>query len=283
MYKGITFAVALLLFALAFYTPRAEARESTIQRIAQPCTDVAGVVLRVAGRLFASPMSVFGYLTGELIGRSDVYSANILTRTAWNGAMTLLSFLLSVVFFLLSPVPLILLILAYATYLLLNLSFQLLSACGGGCSICCIILPPWILDLPLMLFLLGIFILLYLLSVILMLVSIPFGFVLFISLILVGVILTPLNCIGACLSFPFFAVIHLVYEFLGFRPIFKIFSPYIVDIINLLTSIAAHFPISNYAWHKCYNGLLRGSSISPFVRNYFEFVGKNIWTRYPQF
>lgn len=280
MYKGITFAVALLLFALAFYTPRAEARESTIQRIAQPCTDVAGVVLRVAGRLFASPMSVFGYLTGELIGRSDVYSANILTRTAWNGAMTLLSFLLSVVFFLLSPVPLILLILAYATYFLLSSLFQLLSLCGCGCSICGIILPPWILDLPLMLFLLGISILLY---VILMLVGFAFGSVLFISLILVGVILTPLNCIGACLSFPFFAVIHLVYEFLGFRPIFKIFSPYIVDIINLLTSIVAHLPISNYAWHKCYNGLLRGSSISPFVRNYFEFVGKNIWARYPQF
>lgn len=67
------------------------------------------------------------------------------------------------------------------------------------------------------------------------------------------------------------------YCFSGFRPAFRTFSSRLYSCLSLMNGIAARFSVVALLWSEFYDGLLRGSSISPFVRNFFQIAARGFY------
>jgi hypothetical protein len=257
MMSKIAFMLALFLVALPLCTPRAEAQESTIQRIAQPIADIGDLVINIAERLFAMPMDLAGYITGAVIGFSDAFSANMLTRTAMALVMSGLVLILNITFFFLILIPTLLI---EGLLVVLIIFFAFLTAFfvmfGALCTPLYFFFP-----LTLLLLVFAFFVLLFG-AITFLLIAVAMAFP---SVILLGFVFLPLFLI------PF------AYESLGFRELFRMLSPTIAGIVNRLNGLASHFTILALLWSEFYDGLLRGSSISPYVRNYFQILARGFY------
>lgn len=270
MTKRVAFLFALLLLAIPLYTSEAEAQETTVQRIAKPIANVGDIVIRIAERLFAMPMDLAGYVVGAVIGFSDAFSANMVTRTAMALVLEVVTLALDTALSIALAIGSgVVLIAIGAILVVLPFVFILLATISLFLSVLSLPFCFTIFGIPFLILFLGLAILFFLIAFFLMGALILIYPVIF---VIVGGIPVLTFVVGLL-----FSVIPLWYLSSGFRPVFRALSSPLASIINFVNGCASRFPVVALLWSEFYDGLLRGSSISPYVRNFFQIVARGLY------